>query len=498
METSYLPIVTMRSWLNGFAIEAPEIAINNISADSRSIRQGDCFIALFGETTDGAQFISQAVKKGAVAILASSNCNIDYQGDIPVIEVDNLEKIIGELASAFYQYPTSKMKLAGVTGTNGKTTTAFYIASIVDAMGKSAGLIGTLGQGMLNNLAPSLNTTPGAIELQQQLHALQQQHCEVVAMEVSSHGLYQHRVTGCQFDTVIFTNLSRDHLDYHSTMSEYKAAKKRLFTEFNAANKVVNIDDPVGQMWFNEFKQQPNAKLIAFGCWQPELEAEYYVCYSDLSFTQAGIATTLKTSWGDFQLTSPVFGLFNLSNLVAAIATLVSMGFDMATVIENCQELTSVAGRMEVFKGEQGATVIVDYAHTPDALLSVLSAVKEHSYKKIWCVFGCGGDRDSGKRPLMGSIAQQHADFIVVTNDNPRTEQPELIIDGILSGMKSAGNVMIEPDRQKAIWQAFQCADDDDVIVVAGKGHEDYQVIGEKTVSFNERAIVASLVWGAA
>lgn len=488
--------VNMKTWLAAFAVDAPEITVKNITADSREVTQGDCFIALKGELADGADYNAQAEKQGAVALIISAKCNLTRTPTVPYVVVSDLEHFIGEFASAFYGYPSANLDLVGVTGTNGKTTTAYYIAYLAQQLNQVSGIIGTLGQGILGELTPSINTTPGAIQLQQQLDNMVQQNCETVAMEVSSHGLFQNRVLGCRFDSVVFTNLSRDHLDYHSTMHEYELAKKRLFTDYNANAKIVNVDDPVGQSWCKEFSAQGN--VWAYGCLQSDIHADKYIYYTDVNFTQTGTHTKIKSSWGEFELSCPVIGLYNLSNVLAAISSLVSVGFNIQDVIYACQSLPAVPGRMETFKGEEGPTVIVDYAHTPDALESALNALKEHQYGKVWCVFGCGGDRDNGKRALMGSVAQLNSDFSIVTNDNPRTESPEKIAQDILSGMNNDSPVFKELDRKQAILQAYTNATDDDVILVAGKGHEDYQIIGEQTLPFNDRAIVASLVTGAA
>lgn len=472
--------------------------LNQMTLDSRQVGQGDLFVALKGHQVDGRQFIHNAIEQGAALVLAEAD-----EGDEPelavefakfnlnltackVISVPNLASQLSALADAFYGEPSQKLTLVGITGTNGKTTTAQLFAQWHQLLGGKSAVMGTIGNGLYGQVQEAINTTGSAIEIQRNLAEFVAQGADFCAMEVSSHGLAQYRAEALDFDLAVFTNLSRDHLDYHHTMEEYAAAKFRLFNELSTKQQVINADDEIGRGWL---AQLPEAVAVSIDPNQA-LTQKRWVQAKNVAYTLQGATIEFHSSWGNGVLESRLIGAFNVSNLLTAFAGLLTLGYELTTLLATAKQLSAVCGRMECLVSEnspQKAMVIVDYAHTPDALEKALQAARLHCDGKLWCVFGCGGDRDTGKRPLMASVAEQYADQVIVTDDNPRTEDPDVIFADIMQGFKQPENIQKIHIRQYAIEKAIEQAESQDVILIAGKGHEDYQIIGTKKYPFSDQ-----------
>ncbi len=477
-----------------------DVAVYGISSDSRTVQQGDLFIAYQGVAVDGRQYIDQAIKKGAIAVVleqenGQKSAPIKQQWSelkdyphVPLVSVQNLREQLGELAANFFDRSAEKMTLVGITGTNGKTSCSQYIAQLLNQMQHTAAVIGTLGWGVGDSLRDTNHTTPDAIQLQRILRDLQQHGSDYVAMEVSSHGLEQKRVTALNFEAALFTNLSHDHLDYHDTMAAYGAAKQKLFETPGLKYALINGDDPFGRKLVKQLPESVQAYTFSTRVQDAD------ICVSSVSYSLDGVDASINTPWGEAELHSALLGEFNLSNLLGVIGVLCALGFDLESVIENIATLAPVPGRMEGIANSAGLNVVVDYAHTPDALSNVLRAVRQHCSAKLWCVFGCGGDRDPMKRPLMGEIAAQLADYVVVTNDNPRSENGEQIAEQIVSGCCSRQQLVVELDRAKAIQYALQHAEPGDSVLIAGKGHEEYQEINGERFSFSDRVVAQQVL----
>ncbi len=472
-----------------------------LAIDSREVTLGNLFIALAGTQTHGKRYLESAVQQGAIAILTEApQTQLDIlPDDIPCISLPNLSQHVGEIAAQFYGYPSHNLHLIGVTGTNGKTSTTHMIAQILQQH-MNCGLIGTLGYGIYDTLQAGLHTTPNAIHLQQLLAQFRDQNVSMVAMEVSSHALAQGRVNGVTFETAVFTNLSRDHLDYHQTMTAYGAAKHRLFNMPGLKTAVINYDDPFGQYILANLPT--TVTPLTYSVQHPV--ADVYA--SIHSYDTNGCQLEIQTAWGKGNLSSPLFGTFNVSNMLAVLTVLLNMGLPLPQLLSQLSTIRAVPGRMERFKAAHYPTVIVDYAHTPDALEKALIALQKHCQlatlnsqdhslerqSKLWCLFGCGGNRDQGKRPLMGQVAQRYADQVIITDDNPRHESSQNIINDILKGCPTPAAVI--PDRKEAIRYVLQQAALADIILIAGKGHENYQQIGEQRLPFSDREWVTSLL----
>ena len=473
--------------------------ITGLAIDSREISPGEVFIALVGNQTTGEIYIESALQQGAIVILkeAPSIRLEQLANDIPCISLPQLSQRVGEMTAQFYHYPSRDLRIIGVTGTNGKTSVTHMLAQILSAY-MPCGLIGTLGYGTYGALQPSLHTTPDAIRLQTWLAQFREQHRQAVAMEVSSHALVQGRVNGVIFETAVLTNLSRDHLDYHHTMTAYGAAKQQLFNWPNLKTAVINYDDPFGQQILANLP--PSVTPLTYSIQHPTTSVYAHIQRYDAN----GCYLEIHSQWGNGTLVSPLFGQFNVSNLLAAITVLLNMGLTLPQLLPQLATIRAVPGRMERFGSINHPTVIVDYAHTPDALEKVLIALREHcqftpssdtNNSKLWCVFGCGGNRDRGKRSLMGEIAQRYADKVIITDDNPRHESSQAIINDILQGCSQPEAVI--PERQAAIRYVLQQAKVGDVVLIAGKGHEDYQQIGEQRLPFSDRTLVTALLTSA-
>lgn len=459
------------------------VAPGGLTADSRKIRPGMAFAAYPGEAGDGRRYIAAAIAAGAAAILweqAGFIWPAEF-GAVPNIPVTDLKDKVGEIAAQVYGDPSRELWVTGVTGTNGKTSCTQWLAQAFSALGRKTAVIGTLGNGFPPELEYTGNTTPDAAVLQAALAEYRAAGAAGVAMEVSSHGLDQGRVNGVQFDVAVLTNLTRDHLDYHGDMASYAAAKALLFAWPGLRYAVLNLDDEFGREMASKHQHGP-VQVVGYGFERGNVRG------SRLQLSSAGLAMTVESDWGRAELHSPLLGRFNAHNLLASLATLLVSGVGVDAAVAALSAVGAVAGRMQAIGGNGQPLVVVDYAHTPDALEKVLSSLRElNPAGRLWCVFGCGGERDAGKRPLMGAIAMRLADRVVVTSDNPRSEDPHAIIDAIRAGMN--GNEMVAADRTQAIAEAIKQAQAGDVVLIAGKGHEDYQEIAGVKYPFSDLSV---------
>jgi UDP-N-acetylmuramoyl-L-alanyl-D-glutamate--2,6-diaminopimelate ligase len=447
--------------------------ITRITSDSRHVRRGDAFAAYRGTDHDGRNFIDDAIGRGAAAIIwDAQGFSWNREWKLPHIPVDNLKTRLGIIADLVYGHPSRELWMVGVTGTNGKTSCAHWIAAGLDAAGRRAAVLGTLGNGLWGSLEAAVNTTPDAAELHEMLRGLRTKGAEAVAMEVSSHGLDQGRVNGVAFDVALFTNLSRDHLDYHGTMSMYGAAKARLFAWPGLRVGIINADDPFGQSLIDAARTR-SRKVLSYGFGAADI-----VC-ARLTATASGLAFAVVTPWGNGEIYTHLVGAFNAANLLGVLGALLVSGVALEPALSFLAGVGAPPGRMQRLGGEGAPLVVVDYAHTPDALDKVLTSLRSAvgAGGELVCVFGCGGDRDRGKRPEMGRVAARLAERVIVTSDNPRGEDPGAIASDIVRGIRDTGNrrYAVELDRAAAIAMAIGEASVGDVVLLAGKGHETYQ-----------------------
>ena len=476
-----------------FANASSDPLIRDLTLDSRNVRPGDLFLAVPGAKVDGRDHIADALKRGAAAVAYEvQGATVLPITDAPLIPVKGLIAQLSDIAGRFYGEPSRLLDLVGVTGTNGKTSVTQLVAQALDLLGQHCGLIGTLGTGFYGALQSGRLTTPDPLAVQATLNDLKKAGARAVAMEVSSHALEQGRVAALAFDIVVMTNLSRDHLDYHGSMEAYKAAKAKLFAWPNLRCRVVNLDDDFGRELAAE---QRESRLISYSLKDPS--ATLYC--REATFDDDGVRAVLVTPQGEHMLRSRLLGRFNLSNMLAAVGTLLAMDRPLDEILKVTAKLEGPIGRMQRLGGGSKPLVVVDYAHTPDALEKVLEALRPHARGQLSCLFGCGGDRDRGKRPLMAELAERLADRVVVTDDNPRTEDPQAIFDDIRPGFSRVESVEFIAGRGEAIARVIAAAGVDDVIVLAGKGHEDYQEINGERHDFSDlvEAEKALAVWEA-
>ncbi|KAB7898388.1 UDP-N-acetylmuramoyl-L-alanyl-D-glutamate--2,6-diaminopimelate ligase [Rouxiella sp. S1S-2] len=486
----------LRDLLAPWVSDTPQTVLKDMILDSRVAAAGDLFVAISGHSSDGRHYIPQAIAQGVSAVVAEAQGQAEHgavsmKHGVPIVYLQNLNLLLSEIAGRFYQQPGAALQLVGVTGTNGKTTTTQLLAQWAQMLGETSAVMGTVGNGLLNNVVPAENTTGSAVQVQHLLHTLVQQGASFAAMEVSSHGLVQHRVSALPFAAAAFTNLSRDHLDYHGDMQHYEEAKWQLFSTHHSAQKIINADDSVGQRWLAKL---PDAVAVSMENSIPADWKGRWLSASSVNYHDKGATVELDSSWGKGLLESRLMGAFNVSNLLVALGTLLALDYPLEALLQTAPQLQPVCGRMEVFHAPGRPTVVVDYAHTPDALEKALAAARLHCTGKLWCVFGCGGDRDKGKRPLMGGIAEQYADRVVITDDNPRSEDPRAIINDILSGLLDAGRALAIPGRAEAVTSAIMQAGENDVVLIAGKGHEDYQLVGNQRFDYSDRVTAARLL----
>jgi len=463
--------------------------LRRVCADSRKVQVGDVFLAYPGHASDGRRFIADAVSRGASAVLwEREGFEWDAGLILPNLPVDNLRWLASDIADEVFGHPSSALWMVGITGTNGKTSISQWVARAFNALGRKCAVIGTLGSGFPGRLAQTGNTTPDAILLQEDLARFRGAGADAVAMEVSSIGLDQGRISGCRIDVAVFTNLTRDHLDYHHSMDAYAAAKARLFEKEGLKAVVLNFDDLMGVVLARKLAGSA-VKVVGYSLVPDNVTAapaDRMLLVENLRTTGTGMQLVVGLEGARFEMSVGLVGQFNVSNLMAVIGVLIESGFSFAQAVQVARELTPPEGRMQTVGGVGEPLVVVDYAHTPDALeqtLRALAHTRASRQGRLVCVFGCGGDRDPGKRPLMGEVASRLADKVMITSDNPRTEDPDLIIRQILEGAPEARSM---PDRAEAICRAISEARDDDVILVAGKGHEDYQEINGHKHHFSD------------
>ena len=471
------------------------LMITGMTLDSREVTKNTLFVALQGAMLDGRKFITQAIQSGACMVLsetkvAQQHGRISEQNGVTIIDFYQLPLILSELAYRFY-FPTGGChKVVGITGTNGKTTIATLLANSLTLLKHKSAQMGTIGNGLFGQLSSSLNTTLDPISVFSCLNEYQQQGAIYTLMEVSSHGLVQGRVKALPFHGAIFTNLTRDHLDYHGTMQAYSDAKKILFDAFPVEQRIINLDDKIGQTWLVDYSD-----AITYSATGKRTNTHRYLAVTDIRYSAQGISFKFESSWGNGEISAPFYGDFNVANLAAVITQLIAENIAITEIEKITPLLSPVAGRMEQYHfTPQKSTFVVDYAHTPDALEKALVALKKHTKSgRLICVFGCGGDRDKGKRTEMAKVSEAFADKVVLVDDNPRTESARLIMQDILSGFTQPDRVDCIHDRKQAIEELLRTSLQDDVILVAGKGHEDYQIIGDKRIDYSDRELLAAL-----
>jgi len=459
------------------------IEITSVTSDSRSVADGSLFVALTGSRSDGHRFIADAVRKGAIAYVAERDTMTDEDDVAAAVIVKDSRDALALVASRFYGVPSQYMHLIGITGTNGKTTTSYLLKRILEVWGKETGLTGTIRYMIGTRIMDASHTTPGPVEFQQILSEMKDAGCSYVVSEVSSHALDQKRVDHTRFMTAIFTNLSRDHLDYHGSMEEYFSCKKRLFTDLldHGGTAVINTDDEYGTRLMNTVDR----RVVTYG-----LGRDAEVGAGDIKQNFKGLRFSLRYMGREYSVRTPLIGMPNVYNILAAAATALSLSVPVEVVQEALCDVPGVDGRFETFSTVDGVLVVVDYAHTPDALQKLLQTVRGLDHNRIITVFGCGGDRDRGKRPMMGRIAEKGSDYVILTSDNPRFEDEGAIIRDIAGGMEGTAFETVR-DREKAVTRALEIAEEGDVVVIAGKGHEDYQEIRGIRYPMRDQDLVA-------
>ena len=457
--------------------------ITSVAYDSRKVKSGSVFVCIKGFKTDGHEYASQASQNGAAVIVAQDKINVP---GVDVVYVEDTRKALAVMSGNFYGNPSKRFKLIGITGTNGKTTTTYLIKSILEMAGQKVGLIGTNQNMIGDSVLPSEHTTPESLELQELFYKMADCGADTVVMEVSSHSLVLNRVYGCDFDVGVFTNITQDHLDFHETMENYLEAKKKLFAMSETA--VVNIDDPCG----TSVVKASSGRVITYGI---DKSCDLRAC--DVRLSARGVIFDIlkKNIASDIRVQLAIPGKFSVYNALAAIGGARALGIDFDTIVKGLRVAKGVKGRAEVVPTNTDYTILIDYAHTPDGLYNIITTVREIAKGRVVTLFGCGGDRDRTKRPLMGEMAGKLSDFCIVTSDNPRSENPMSIIEDILPGINSTGcEYKVIENRKEAIEFAIENAQPDDMIILAGKGHETYQILADKTIEFDERKIIHGLL----
>ena len=463
------------------------VKVLDITADSRAVKVGSLFIALDGATVDGHNYVNKAVEAGAVAVLVSKP--VEVSGDVCVITVEDTRKAMMACVPYFFDYPANSMRMIGVTGTNGKTTTTHMIRHILKGQGYKVGVIGTVHIMIGDTSYPIHNTTPDVVDLQHILHQMVEEGVTHCVMEVSSHALALGRVSGVEYDTAVFTNLTQDHLDFHKTFENYLATKCKLFEQVSASNQtksgkgaIINIDDEYG----HRVIEKTTAPIITYS-----IDGKGTLNAHDVEMTPKSSRYTVSYDGNDYTVAMNTTGLFNVYNTLAAIGACLLEGISMEDIDKALKTFSAVPGRFELIEEGQPFAVVVDYAHTPDGLENILQTAKAIQENRIIVVFGCGGDRDATKRPIMGRIAAQYGDVVYVTSDNPRTEDPVQIVKdvelGVKEGLREGSHYEVIVDRREAIQHAIQNAKPGDIVLIAGKGHEDYQILKDKTIHFDDR-----------
>ncbi|MEW6056716.1 MAG: UDP-N-acetylmuramoyl-L-alanyl-D-glutamate--2,6-diaminopimelate ligase [Bdellovibrionota bacterium] len=477
------------------APQLKEFDVLQLTFDSRQVSQGSLFFALDGINYDGHDFVEQLLEKHKptgqtpafiVFVENKSPKTKSFLNHPAVVAVDDTFRALGEIASRFYGNPSKHLLICGVTGTNGKTTSTYLLESLLESWSMRPAVIGTVENRFGKLKVPALYTTPDAISLQALFHSFLKKGATAVVMEVSSHGLVQQRIAGTRFEAALFTNLTQDHLDFHGTMENYFAAKTKLFLDYPLKVRAIHQDDPYGQRLVSMCLQR-GFEVVTFG------RSGCNVNYQNLKMSSSGIEGDLRIHWKGqnhaLRIRSPLLGSFNAQNIAGAAAVAIGLNMPLPKISEGLSKSRQVPGRLESVPNNRGVTVVVDYAHTPDALENALKTLRRIAQKRLVCVFGCGGDRDATKRPLMGAIAEANADEIYITSDNPRTENAAKIIDAIVQGLKRPEKAHRVEDRKSAIAQAIQSLAQGDLLLIAGKGHEDYQIIGTMKLPFDDRVV---------
>ncbi len=488
--------MTLAELFNGYVAEGEmvNVEVSTLSLDSRTCIKGCVYFALKGFATHGLNFINDVLAEDVLAVVVDAGDEMltaeiteKISKACQLIIVDDLDDQLGNIAARYYATNRSGCQVVAVTGTDGKTSVVHFVAQALGFREKCVGILGTAGWGFPGELAVSALTTPDVLEVHRQIYELRKSGARFICMEVSSHALEQGRVDGIEFTAAVLTNLARDHLDFHGTLENYASAKRKLFLKPNLQAVILNSEDEFGRKLLAD--REVVARKISYGC---SNESTYGL--KSVDSAKGGLQITAERSETTFRFTTQLLGSFNAYNVLAAWAVLDVLNFPQADITEALSTLRPVIGRMERFSNDQGPTVVVDFAHTPQALGLALTEVKKHCNGSVWCVFGCGGDRDKGKRSKMGAAASTIADYVVVTNDNPRTENPEKIAEDILSGIKTSTTVEVMLDREKAIRYSLDKAASNDWVVVAGKGHEDYQVFGYRRINFSDRDVVQQVL----
>lgn len=477
-------------------VELQECMLTDISMDSRRVTAGALFLSLARQTAEREKHLHQALDKGAFAVLIDADIPLSEteaamleEAVVAAYPIKNLADQAGFIASRFYEDPSQHMTVIAITGTNGKTSVSQFLAQALEASGHACGVIGTMGAGRISDLELTGMTTPDPVSMQRLLAGFELEGCRYVVMEASSHALAQGRLNSVDVNVAVLTNLSRDHLDYHETMADYAAAKQRLFEIESVTQAVINIDDAFGQ----QVKQMLDSEINQLS-YSSTTQADIFA--SAIECQRGGVAFELDIQGEQEKMQLPVMGRFNVDNLLATVAVMKSIGFDNAAIRQAIHHCHAVSGRMEAHGTEGQPCIVIDYAHTPDALEQALKTLRSHLPEagKLWCVFGCGGDRDKGKRPLMGQIAENEADQVIITDDNPRTENHQSIVADILAGCRQPQNIRVELDRKAAIVYAVSHAGSKDIVLVAGKGHEAYQEIDHIKYPFSDTLIVSEVL----
>jgi len=488
--------VSLNWLLDGIApLPVNDARVTDLTLDSRAVRPGSLFFALPGGVSHGLSFAAEAATRGANVVLWDPE-GAEVAGGMPAsvsaggvfaAAVAGLKQLVGRIADRFFGEPSARLRVVGITGTNGKTTCAYLLAQSLMRLGRDAAYLGTIGWGRIGALETAANTTPDAVTVHRQLAQLHASGICDVAMEVSSHALDQSRVSGVRFHSAAFSNLTRDHLDYHHTMEAYGAAKARLLTVPGLEHLIINVGDGFGSAWEHAYRGDVPLTAVWVGADPPAAPAHRVLSADRLVFDLRGVSMQLEGSFGSCRITTKLLGRFNVENALLVIGCLVGLGVPLEAAAGAVAESTPPPGRMEVIEaGAAKPVAVIDYAHTPDALCKALRTLREHCRGALWCVFGCGGDRDPGKRPLMGAIADEFADHIIITDDNPRNEDPTAICGAIVRGI-SAHAVRVIHDRSVAIRTALAEAEPLDMVLIAGKGHEEYQIQGAERRRFSDR-----------
>lgn len=496
-----LPSTPLADLLAGVSPVLPErdLPIHGLALDSREVHPGFLFMAVHGHDHHGLKHLAEARARGAAAVAYDPEGAAEYlpvPTGMPAFAVRHLDQQVGGVAVRFYADPSAALRVLAVTGTNGKTSVSELTAQLLTELGRSCGLLGTLGYGVYGAaLAPPPHTTPDAVHLQQWLADFRDRNVRQVSMEASSHALDQGRLNGVHLHSAAFTNLTRDHLDYHGSMAAYGAAKRRLFELPGLRHAVINLDDAFGRELCARLDSRVD--LIGYSATDVRVSRGRVLRAKRVDLHAAGLHFDVEGDFGSGHVETRLLGLFNVYNLLAVLGLLLSVEVPFADALAALGRAQTVPGRMECFGGQgRKPLVVVDYAHTPDALEKALGAARAHCRGQLWCVFGCGGDRDRGKRPQMGAVAERLADHVIVTDDNPRREDGDAIVGEILAGVQGRERVVVQRQRARAIAGALNAAAAQDVVLVAGKGHEDYQVIGERRIAYSDRETVERLLSG--